>query len=333
MNTRRFALITLFTLTAIGTASCDITPVTPEIPENTAIPVTTSQDTSEPAVVLRAGSPDRFQFEIVLVDEGAHAIRSRILAQADRWARIVQATDLEDVEWEPGTVSCRGLEYDFQKDLLDDVLVMVSVQDLDGGSGAGVRSSICGYRSSSLLPIIGAIILDLDGQPQGEGDDLILHAFGHMLGFANSWPRLELLRDPSRENEGADTHFVGAGAVGAFVAAGGANYQGAKVPVENVSTYGPPDGHWRESVFDTELMTSFLQYGVADQLSAITIQSLADIGYTVDVELADVYTLPGRSVAVREGGGGRSIDLSGDVLTGPVVLYDRKGRVVQVLPN
>ena len=333
MNTRRFALITLFTLTAIGTASCDITPVTPEIPENTAIPVTTSQDTSEPAVVLRAGSPDRFQFDIALVGQGAHAIRSRILAQADRWARIVQGTDLEDVEWEPGTVSCGGLEYDYQKDLLDDVLVMVAVQDLDGGSGAGVRSSVCGYRTPSLLPIIGAIILDLDGQPQGEGDDLILHAFGHMLGFANSWPRLELLRDPSRENEGADTHFVGAGAVGAFVAAGGAHYQGARVPVENVSTYGTPDSHWRESVFDTELMTSFLQYGVADQLSAITIQSLADIGYTVDVELADTYTLPDRSVAVREGGGGRSIDLSGDVLTGPVVLYDRKGRVVQVLPN
>ena len=116
-----------------------------------------------------------------------------------------------------------------------------------------------------------------------EQDDLILHAFAHVLGFSGAWKRLDLLRDSSKENPGADTHFVGANAIAAFVAAGGASYEAPKVPVENDPTYGTVDGHWRESVFGTELMTSALQAG-RDALSAITIQSLADIGYTVDVE-------------------------------------------------
>ena len=331
MNTHRKDVITFLALLAVSTASCDILPVAPEIPTATTVPAAAADAAPDPLVAV-GDETHRFEFDIALVNDGAHEIRSQVFAQADRWARIVQGSDLEDIEWEPGTISCGGLEYNFRKDVLDDLFVMVAVQDFDGGPGAGVRTTVCGYRDSSKLPLIGAIELDPGELPLEEQNDLILHAFGHMLGISGAWKMQDLLRESSKENPGADTHFVGANAIAAFVAAGGASYQGPKVPVENDPTHGTVDGHWRESVFGTELMTSALQAG-RDALSAITIQSLADIGYTVDAEAADAYTLPGISASASAAGRRHAIDLSGDVVNGPAVFYDRQGRVVRVVRN
>ncbi len=336
MNTYRQKTITFFSLLAFiallagGTASCDAPPVALEMP--TPAIVTAGEVDPDPANAVGA-TPHRFQFDVALVDQGALELRSRILAQADRWARIVDGSDLEDIEWGPGTIGCGGLQYDHQYDVLDDVFVMVSVHDFNEGPGTGVRTSVCGYRESSKLPLVGAIILDVEGVPQGQVDDLILHAFGHMLGFGRSWRRLGLLHDSSRDTPGADTHFEGERAIAAFVAAGGANYLGARVPVENDPNGGTMDDHWRESVFGTELMSSGLRRGVADQLSAITIQSLADIGYTVDVEEADAYTLPAASAMANAIEAGPAIRIHEEVVTSPAVFYDRQGRVVRVLRN
>jgi hypothetical protein len=152
-----------------------------------------------------------------------------------------------------------------------------------------------------------------------------------MLGFGVSWWYLDLLRNPSSEDPGADTHFAGDRAIAAFVDAGGAHYPDNRVPVENDPTYGSVDGHWRESVFGEELMTPGLREGVADYLSAITIQSLADIGYTVNVEEADSYTLPGTRAAGSASAAASAIHIREEVVTGPAVFYDRQGRVVRVV--
>ena len=332
MNTHRLqtiALIAFIAVLALGSTSCDFAPSAPEMAKVTTVPTADADPNSYPAFAVGSDDPRRFQFEIALVDQGARELRSRILAQADRWARIVAGSDLENIDWEPGTVSCGGLTHDYRQDVLDDVLVMVSVQDFtDGG---GLKTVICGYRESSKLPVIGAIVLDVDGLPQGQVDDFFLHAFGHMLGFGFSWRYRDLLRNPSSENLGADTHFPGDGAIAAFVAAGGAYYPGPKVPVENETTWGSVDIHWRESVFGEELMTSGLREGVADYLSAITIQSLADIGYTVDVEEADGYTLPGASSVASAIEGGPAIRIREEVVTSPAVFYERHGRVKRVV--
>lgn len=323
------ALLTFTALIAVGSASCDSAPVAPEMATVTTVQAADADPGIHPVVTVGSDSPHRFQFEIALLDQGARELRSRILAQADRWARIVDGTDLEDVEREPGTVSCGRLRYDYRKDVLDDILVMVSVQDFR--SGAGVRSVTCGHRASSRLPMLGTILLDVEGVPRGQVDDLILHAFGHMLGFGTSWKKLDLVRNPSSGHAGADTHFTGDRAIAAFVAAGGAYYGGLKVPVENDPTFGSVDKHWRKSVFGPELMTSGLREGVAHPLSAITIQSLADIGYTVDVEEADSYTMPGARPPASAMQAGPAIYIHEEVVTIPAVFYDRHGRVVRVI--
>jgi hypothetical protein len=329
MNTQRQATITFMAGLVLGSTSCDITPVAPEAAMDTTVPAADADPGPYPIMSVGSDDPHRFQFEIALVDQGARALRARILSQADRWTRIVDGTDLENIDWEPGTVSCGGLEHDYQRDVLDDILVMVSVRDFrDGG---GLSTVVCGYRESSGLPTFGAILLDTDGLSRGQVDDFFLHALGHMLGFGVSWQHGDLLRNPSSEDPGADTHFTGDRAIAAFVAAGGANYIGSKVPVENETTWGSVDTHWRESVFGEELMTSGLREGVADYLSVVTIQSLADIGYTVDVEAADGYTLPAASAVASAIKFGPAIRIREEVVTRPAVFYDRSGRVVQVV--
>ena len=80
-----------------------------------------------------------------------------------------------------------------------------------------------------------------------------------------------------------DVHFNGPRAIAAFNDAGGRNYTGKKVPLEE-------DGaHWRGFVLKGELMRA---YDAGKSVSAITIQALADLGYVVDVTQAVPYTLP-----------------------------------------
>ena len=86
-----------------------------------------------------------------------------------------------------------------------------------------------------------------------------------------------------------DAHWPGANAVAAFDAAGGTKYQGGKVPVENEHGGSASlNGHWRLSVMPGEMMTYNLD-GTA--LSAITIQAMADLGYTVNAGAADSYSI------------------------------------------
>ena len=91
LDTGRQATITL--MLALGSASCDLTPVALEIPA--AAPVSAAAD-PYPVIAVGSDVPHRFQFEIALLDQGARELRSRILAQADRWARIVDGSDLEE---------------------------------------------------------------------------------------------------------------------------------------------------------------------------------------------------------------------------------------------
>jgi hypothetical protein len=83
-------------------------------------------------------------------------------------------------------------------------------------------------------------------------------------------------------------------------------------------------------VLDAELMTPGFNGGRRNPLSAITIQSLADLGYTVDVTQAEpfaaVYQAPGPEGAEP----GRFIDLGGDVRLGPIVTVAPKGRAREV---
>ena len=122
----------------------------------------------------------------------------------------------------------------------------------------------------------------------------LLHEMGHALGIGGGdWD--DMIRLPSENDPEADTHFPGSRAVAAFNSGGGRGYMGNKVPVEN----GGDDGHWRESVMKTELMTPY--FDPDQRLSAVTVEALADLGYLVDPTRADPYEVPSEAASKPAG--------------------------------
>ena len=99
---------------------------------------------------------------------------------------------------------------------------------------------------------------------------------------------------------------------------------GGTVPVENTGGPGTVNSHWRKSVFGGELMMGTFSASAQHPMSAITVQSMSDLGYTVDAGAADRYALPASSNArttpalVGDGTMGDGIPLK-CVVTGPVM--------------
>lgn len=319
--------------------------VVPEAPGSTHVMVTATDPAGLSAsmsfgVSVRDVIPGSFDMEVVLTDSVSADLRTAFEEAAGWWMTILADTELPDVPADQiGRLGCDDIVSEQPVANIDDVVVVIAVRPFDGPGGVLAGARPCGVRDGSMMPFMGSIRFDKDDLQslldRGHTDDveeLILHEMGHVLGIGSLWTGFGLLREPSLGGAaGADTHFVGPLAVAAFDEAGGENYDGAKVPVENQAGPGSGDVHWRQSVLVTELMTPFASIGAVDPLSAITIQSLADMGYTVKVDLADPYTLPGAAAADRPDI--PVIDLRNDVLTGPVIVVGRDGRVVRVIGN
>ncbi|NNF39136.1 MAG: hypothetical protein HKN71_10740, partial [Gemmatimonadetes bacterium] len=224
---------------------------------------------------------------------------------------------------------------------IDDVVIYVSIEEIDGLFGVLGSAGPCFIRGSNGLTTAGSMRFDVDDLDRLADEDrlelVILHEMGHVLGIGTLWSTQGFLQNaatPGQTAPGPDTHFDGPLAIAAFNTAGGQNRTaGQKVPVENTGNAGSINGHWRESVMDRELMTPFIDSGVDNPLSIISVQSLADLGYEVSNDAADAYTVsnpnavPGR-VAPAEG----KIPLVDDILWMPLRVVDEEGRVVRIIP-
>ena len=283
--------------------------------------------------VEREATP--FDIELVFATSMTRAQEAAFRRAAERWMAILAPTDLPDVPLN-GMASC-GADPRFRRhvETIDDVMIVVAVSEIDGPLGTLGRAGPCLIRIANSLPVYGRIVMDAADIGQLATRDLeevILHEMGHVLGIGLLWPRLGLLRNPASETSMPDTHFTGPLTIAAFDEAGGTGYRGAKVPVENRGGQGTWNSHWRETVLALEAMTPFQHLGVADPLSAITIQSLADLGYEVDATLAEPYRLPSADMA-RAIEAATSIPYGDDIWRGPLVVVDPTGRIVRIIPR
>jgi hypothetical protein len=261
-------------------------------------------------------------------------LTSATAAQADaftsaeqRWETLVVG-DLEDVLVNEAPGVCGGGTPAINE-ALDDLIIFAMLEPIDGPGAILGQAGPCLVREN-FLPAVGVMFFDSEDldfiQSEGLLEDLILHEMGHVLGFGTLWPFQGLLANPAA-NGGTDPHFTGAQAIAAFNSAGGAGYTGAKVPVEDTGGEGTVDSHWRESVFDNELMTGFINVG-NNRLSAISVASLADQGFQVDVAEADPYSV---TSALRVQGPRKTLKLTNDIIRRPVKVLDARGRLVRTL--
>lgn len=145
--------------------------------------------------------------------------------------------------------------------------------------------------------------------------------FNPGAGFA---PNAFLLRTAN------DPAFTGpAGIEALFGMSGGLGFSGTGVPVEATGGSGTAYAHWRETTFNNELMTGWLNPGGSNPLSALTVDQFRDLGYVVNDALADGYSLAAMIRAMGAPASQGPIALTEGNLTMPLIVVDKTGREVR----
>jgi hypothetical protein len=190
-------------------------------------------------------------------------------------------------------------------DPIDDLVIFASVVPIDGAGGILGRAGPCAIRinlgptnQQSVVGVMQFDAVDVDTMiARGILQDVIQHEMLHVVGIGTLWSQYGLLADPGTSS----VRFTGTLGVGACIQIGAASVCPSSVPVENTGGPGTRDSHWREATFQQELMTGFVTSpkpdltGILNPLSLISIQSLADLGYQVNVADADPFVVPGTS--------------------------------------
>ncbi|HQR09287.1 MAG TPA: leishmanolysin-related zinc metalloendopeptidase [Gemmatales bacterium] len=252
-------------------------------------------------------------FTIQLRMSGLTASQQAIFQQAAaRWQQIIIG-DLPNANYNGVAV--------------DDLLIDASATTIDGAGGILGQAGPDRFRSGTSIPYHGSMEFDTaDLANLQAGGGLIytvMHEMGHVLGIGTIWSTRGLLTGAG----GSNPLFTGAQATAQYNAIFGTHATG--VPVENTGGSGTRDAHWRESTFGNELMTGWLNNGV-NPLSRVTIASLADLGYQVDISKADNYTGPGGSLLGGSGGNGSGPSLRSTLVSLPT-LTDRQAQMLNSL--
>jgi len=207
---------------------------------------------------------------------------------ADRWTSVIVG-DLPSVM--------------VDGEVVDDLLILAQGVPIDGpGSILGqagpthLRPESAG--AASVLPVKGIMSFDTADlekmEEEGTLVDVITHEMGHVIGIGTIWSRKNLLGGAGTSNP----TFSGQAAQAEYGAL--KETRPEAVPVENMGGPGTRDSHWREVVFQNELMSGFI--AAADNpISRLTVGSLQDLGYEVNLEAAEPYTLP-NLMALAEAG-------------------------------
>ena len=266
-----------------------------------------------------------FNMDLAFSSAVSSAVRDDVREARDKWETVLK--DTEFTSWRlTKHRTCIGVR--IPAGIIDDHVMGVHVDSIDGKGGIQAVATYC-YARDDGTPLISATRIDEDDFEQLLDEDVLIpvmfHEMGHGLGFPNHWFDHDLVDTL----DAYDPHFEGELAIEAFDDAGGDDYDGGeKVPIQ-LRTF----AHWRESVFGDEIMTPAFDLDNELPISAITLQSFADIGYTVDVSQADDYELPeAEAHEDRRETGRRFLDLSNDLVRVPIVVLDIDGGVVRVIP-
>jgi hypothetical protein len=240
-------------------------------------------DQGRAEVLAATSSP--YTIEVRFLGGLTDAQKAAFTAAADRWTTVIVG-DLPSVQ--------------VDGEVVDVLLILAQGADIDGPGGILGQAGPTHLRpdSAGSLPAKGLMSFDTADLAKMESDgtlgDVIAHEMGHVIGVGTLWQRKGLL-------DGADTDnptFSGPGAVAEYHQL--RDDGGHQVPVENTGGPGTRNGHWRETVFRTELMSGFIG-SPGNALSRLTVASLADLGYQVDLDAAEPYELPNLIELAEEG--------------------------------
>ena len=280
-------------LAAIALGACvdsqapDSSPTTPNSTAKPALPVMETMR-------VTTNAANGFTITLRFINAPTPAQRAFFETAAARWQGII----IGDVPNTTGTVPARSCGNSFRTPSfngeIDDVLIDVLLQPIDGPGAVLGAAGPCLVRSADFLTLYGLMFFDtadLDFlADNGIFDEVVVHEMGHVLGIGTLW---DFGRD-LLQGTAADPRFVGPQAIAGYLEVGG---RGTSVPVEEGFGPGTRFSHWDEETFDKELMTGFIGTKGAP-LSVMTIGSMGDMNYQVSTATADRYQVSGRQERV-----------------------------------
>lgn len=277
-------------------------------------------------ITVEFTSPDAANKAKPITDE----VKDAFVRAAAKWSETIVSAPKPAVELDGPIRRYCPLDgiYAFDRRPVENLLVIAEIVDIDGSSKTLGHASICVLERETKLPAVGYIQLDaVDVNKMVEEksferlERVIMHEIGHCLGIGVLWgSKFKGLTDAVSEG---NVVYTGKHGVSQYNALRSGN-EAESVPVESSGGGGTAGAHWRNSVFGNELMTGFIG-GDTQPLSQLTLGSLQDIGYTVDLSKAEKYTIPAAG----------DVDTSGDDFTGdvPPESEDTITRVPGIFPN
>jgi hypothetical protein len=281
----------LFIALGLVLAACSTEPFTPVEEEASSTEATLVEDGKilRPAMQSIIGESvletqaETYFIQPRFVGNPPNAVRQAISTARNRWQGII-TRGKPAINLTVPANSC-GSNPRFSG-MVDDLLVFTGVSDIDGPGNVLAQSGPCFIRTNGSFPVVAVLIFDaadVGSFSQSELTLIATHELGHSVGIGTIWDLKGVLVGAG----GSNPRFTGANAVREYNRLGGSG----SVPVESTGGPGTRDSHWRETTFDNELMTGFLNGG-RNPLSRLTVASLRDLGYAVDLTKADSYQLP-----------------------------------------
>ncbi len=264
-----------------------------------------------PPSTLPAPNPNGFDITVRFVDDTLTKEQQAVFTKAAAvWSQVI-TQDVQDIPNFFLPASYSFLPAPPLSGTVDDVIIDVSSVNVEASFLAAAGPSLLRDKTvgNTNVPVFGTMIINLFFADTDLADpvvfeDTIVHEMGHVLGIGTTWETTTNLQGVEEEpvpvdlgvpNPAYDPRFVGKNAVTAYkeiLAASGRPTEDS-VPVENTGGGGSIDSHWREFLFNDELMSSSAE-PTNEPLSKLTAASLIDIGYTVNLNSAAVepYTIP-----------------------------------------
>ena len=279
----------------LGTASTQTLVATSSAIPNKSTTFTTTVSTSA------------FNVEVRFIGDASLPVRTAFANAVAKWRQVIVGSigtvNNVSIPAGPAANSCSSWT-PAVTGTVQNTIIFARIDSIDGPGSPGAgnilgQASPC-FVNGNAIPFLGYMEFDsLDVSQlvaRGQFEKVVLHEIGHVLGIGTIWSFRRSLLDTSVMG---DPFFVGSAARAQFAAINTVTYSGNPVPVENTGGPGTINAHWRTSVMQRELMQGFAVNQV-QPLSRITVGSLQDLGYLVNLAAADAFSL---TAALRSGFG------------------------------
>lgn len=255
--------------------------------------------------------------------EITQAQRDAFQAAATRVEGLITAGLVPAVTRSGGSPLQCGDDSDLHVSMNEEVHGLLVLVTLKSGMNGGTIASSgpCIERASSKLPLVAMMQFNSvtveNYRSNGQLPLIATHEMLHCLGFGTIWDPemgLGLITGEGTTNP----RFTGARALATAKSTNGAPSTWTSLPLDNTGGVGTLNSHWRQPEFGQEMMTGYIPTSPTTPfpLSATTLASLRDLGYSVNMSRAESFTLDVSGVSALRSSD--DIHLSDDVLRIPV---------------